>query len=127
MEIIDPNYTKQSDCPDINLPDVMHRLFLLGEGSHYCGWFKGWVSIRGDSKKCEVMWTTSKEEHNPIFSTAISVEFRNEGIGYVFTSAITMHLVKDEKDRIECAKRVVKKIGNAYSKRFHIINIPNTI
>lgn len=95
---------------------VMQHLSSLGLGTHWCGWFKGYITIEGNKDKYEVMWTSGKNTHDPMTGNAISVEFTENGRGLVFESAITMHQVRDESEKEQCIKFIEKKIERAYRK-----------
>lgn len=95
---------------------VMQRLFSLGLGTHWCGCFKGYITIKGNENKYEVMWTSGKNTHDPMSGSSISVEFTENGAGLVFKSAITMHPVTNENEKEQCIKFIEKKITSAYHK-----------
>jgi hypothetical protein len=102
--------------PQLHKHSVMQRLYSLGLGTHWCGWFKGYITIEGNEDKYDVMWTSGKDTHDPMTGNSISVEFTENGCGLVFKSAITMHTVRDESEKEQCIKFIEKKIAYAYRK-----------
>lgn len=95
---------------------VMFQLSSLGNGSHFCGFNKGWISIDGNENKFDVMWTSSKDTHNPLKGSAISGTFIFGEIKSVYKSALTMHAVSEERDIKHWSEFLVKKIDRAYFK-----------
>lgn len=94
----------------------MKILKQLGAGTHYCGWFKGYISIDVKGHNFDVMWTSDKDTHDPFGHSAVSVEFTPHGIGMVCKSVLTMHIVPNET-RPYYIKFVEEKINRAYKKK----------
>lgn len=96
---------------------TIQRLYSLGIGTHYCGWFKGYITIELRGNKYDVMWTSGKDSHDPMTGNAISVEFTEQGFGMVFESAISMHLVRNESKIKQHVRFVENKIERAYRRK----------
>ena len=92
---------------------TMYLLSELGEGLHSCGWFGGWITVESNGDGYDVMWCSGKYTHNPLFGSAISVEFFNNQIGWVFKSAISMWPVRDEDEQQNWAEWIKEKVSKA--------------
>lgn len=97
--------------------ELIQRLEGLGEGKFHCGWLEGWIQIEELENSWEVMWCDGKNTHSNFNGPAVSVEFlKDESIGEVYKSAISMWPVIDEEEKINWAEFIKEKIEQAYKK-----------
>ena len=99
-----------------------HKTFIdqvstLGEGTHYCGIFKGYVGITKNKDGYTALWTSGEASHDPNWGSCVSVHFTDDGSVYVCESAITMWLVRDEDIKLELIQFMEEKMAKAVSRQ----------
>jgi hypothetical protein len=99
-----------------HLNNIIQRISSIGIGTHHCGWFRGYITIEGKENNYDVMWTSGENTHDPLRGNSISVQFTDNGYGWVFKSALTMHPVRDTSEKERCIKFIEKKVDYAYRK-----------
>ena len=96
---------------------TISNLTRLGDGSHKCGRFAGWITVRNTGDAFEVMWTTGRDTHQPLDGPAVFATFSDAGATHVCRSALSMW---PERDTARAARFVValeKKIQKAVSRK----------
>ena len=97
---------------------ILSQIEFLGVGLHWCGWFAGWITVEATEGGFDVMWCSGKGTHNTLSGPALSVEFiRSGGTKNVFTSAITMHLVRGKENKGKVVSRLSRKIEKAARRK----------
>lgn len=102
---------------EVDTRQVRRHLELLGDGPHHCGWFSGWIVVERIGSGFDVMWCSGETTHSPLAGPAISVEFQENGIGWVFKSAISMWPVRSDKERERLTKWMIRKVEQAAKKK----------
>lgn len=99
------------------------RLEYLGEGLHKCGWFTGWIGI-GKSRKTEeeeeylkVLWCSEKYAHDLHKHSAVMIEYYIDGVRAILKTALSLHIIEDEKEKNYCLEFLNDKILKAYQKK----------
>ena len=97
--------------------DTMSNLTRLGDGSHKCGWFAGWITVRNTGRAFEVMWTTDRDTHQPLDGPAVAATFSEAGATHVCRSALTMWPERDAAKAARFVAALEKKIQKAVSRK----------
>jgi len=100
---------------------VMRQLSVLGYGPHWCGWFRGWITVDAQSDGFAVLWCSGRTTHQRLAGTAVSVTFFEDRIGDVFKTAISLWPVRDDCERRRLADWMKRKVNQAAPSGYSMI------